>query len=410
MEKGHVLVSLDMGTTKICVMVGEATTEHLDILGLGVVPSRGLRRGVVINIDEAVDAIRNAVHQAEVMSGFQIRSAYVGIAGGHIKSMNSSGVIAISRGHEITQMDIDRAIDAARAVSIPNDREVIHVIPQSFKVDDQDGVGNPVGMLGTRLEVEVHLVSGAVASAQNLIKSVEKAGLGVADVMLEPIASGRATLTEDEMDLGVILVDMGGGTTDIAVYTNGSIRHTSVLAMGSAQITNDIAIGLRTPISQAEELKCKFGHTNAEAIATSEYLEVPGVAGRPARRVPRIALAEIITPRVEEILSLARREVQKSGFGDRLAGGIVLTGGGAKLTGITETTERVFDLPARIGLPLGLGGLKEVGADPSYATASGLLMLALDWGSSGGSLSKLSDGNLFKRITERMKRWLDGLL
>lgn len=410
MDKGQVIVGLDLGTTKICAMVAEISGEHLDVVGLGVVPSKGLRRGVIVNIDEAVDAIRSAVHQAEVMSGYQIRNAFVGIAGGHIKGMNSNGVIAISRGHEITQADIDRAVDAARVVSISNDREVIHVIPQSFKVDDQEGIHNPIGMMGTRLEVEVHLVTGAIASAQNLIKSVEKAGLGVVDVMLEPIASGRAVLTDDETDLGVILIDMGGGTTDIAIYSNGSVRHTSVLALGSTQLTNDIAIGLRTPIAQAEELKCKFGRAILEGISPNEYLEVPGVGGRPARRMPRLALAEIIMPRMEEMLTLARREVQKGGLGDRMAGGLVLTGGGSKLAGVSELAERVFDLPVRIGLSTGLGGLKEVGADPAFSTGAGLLLLAMDWGGPQASINKLTDGNLFKRLTERMKRWIDGLL
>ncbi len=409
MDKGNTIVSLDLGTTKICALVGELSGDHLDVVGVGMVPSKGLRRGVVINIDETVEAVRAAVNAAEVMSGYRIKSAYVGIAGGHIKSMNSSGVVAISRGREITQMDIDRAIETARVVSIPNDREVIHVIPQSFAIDDQEGIHNPIGMMGSRLEVEVHLVTGAVASAQNLIKSVEKAGLGVADVMLEPIASGRAVLTDDEMDLGVILIDMGGGTTDIAVYTGGSIRHTSVLAIGSAQITNDIAIGLRTPIIQAEELKCNFGRATTDGISPTDQLEVPGVGGRPARRVPLVALVEIITPRLEEILTLARREVQKSGFSDRLAGGIVLTGGGSKIVGITEIAEKVFDLPARIGTAMGVGGLKEISADPIYATGAGLLLLAMDWGGSSASFTKLSDGNLFRRLTERMKRWLEGI-
>lgn len=370
--KKDVIVGLDIGTTKICSIVGEITDNGIDIVGIGTHPSSGLRKGVVINIDSTVESIKRAVEEAELMAGCEIRTAYVGIAGGHISSLNSHGIVAI-KDNEITENDVRRVIEAAKAVAIPLDREVIHVIPQEFIIDDQDGIKEPVGMCGVRLESKVHIVTGAVSSAQNIVKSCNKAGISVAELVLEPIASAEAVLTADERELGVVLVDIGGGTTDIAVYSQGSLVHTAVLAVGGNHITNDIAVGLRTPQNEAEKIKLKHGCAMASMVSPDETIEVPGVGGRKPRTVLRKLLAEIIEPRIEEIFSLVSREVAKSGYQDLVASGIVLTGGASILEGMPELAEFVFDMPVKRGMPLGLGGLKDVVNSPKFATAVGLL-------------------------------------
>ncbi|MBI2605858.1 MAG: cell division protein FtsA [Deltaproteobacteria bacterium] len=371
-QRKDVIVGLDIGTTKICAIVGETTENGIDIVGIGTHPSSGLRKGVVINIDSTVESIKKAIEEAELMAGCEIRTAYVGIAGGHISSLNSHGIVAI-KDNEITENDVKRVTEAAKAVAIPLDREVIHVIPQEFIIDDQDGIKEPVGMCGVRLEAKVHIVTGAVSSAQNIVKSCNKAGIAVAELVLEPIASAEAVLTADERELGVVLVDIGGGTTDIAIYSQSSLVHTAVLAVGGNHITNDIAVGLRTPQNEAEKIKLKHGCAMASMVNPDETIEVPGVGGRKPRTVLRKLLAEIIEPRIEEIFSLVQREVVKSGYQDLVASGIVLTGGASILEGMPELAEFIFDMPVKRGMPLGLGGLKDVVNSPKFATAVGLL-------------------------------------
>jgi cell division protein FtsA len=373
--KDNVIVGLDIGTTKIGVVIGEVSEESQpNIIGVGMAHSDGLRKGVVVNIDKTVNAIEKAVEEAELMAGIDVDSVFVGIAGGHIKSINSKGVVAITNANnEITAEDVERVIEQAKAVAIPMDREIVHVIPQEFIVDEQTGIKEPVGMSGVRLEVEAHVVTGAITSAANIYKSVEKAGLNVLDLVLEPLASSYAVLTPDERELGVGLVDMGGGTTDIAIFFDDAIRHTAVVSLGGKNVTSDIAIGIRTPIEQAEEIKKKYGIALASLVRKDEYVEVPGVGGRESREVSRAVLASIIEPRLEEIFSLVQREIKRSEFADMLGAGLVLTGGGALLEGISDIAEQVFDMPVRIGRPGGFGGLTDTVKSPIWATAVGLI-------------------------------------
>ncbi|MBW2474772.1 MAG: cell division protein FtsA [Deltaproteobacteria bacterium] len=401
-KRENLIVGLDIGTTKICAIVGAMTDEGLDVVGIGTSPSRGLRKGVVINIESTVNAIRKAIQEAELMAGCEIKSVFAGIAGGHIKGINSQGVIAI-KNREVTTEDVRRVIDAAKALAIPMDREVIHILPQEFIIDDQDGIKEPLGMSGVRLEARVHIVTGAVASAQNIIKSCNKAGVDVGDIVLEQLASSEAVLTPDEKDLGVALVDVGGGTTDIAIFVDGAIKHTSVLSLGGNHLTNDIAVGLRTPTAEAEKIKQVSGCCLASMVGKDETIEVPSVGGREPRILSRQLLAEILEPRVEEIFTLVNREIVKSGFEDLIASGVVLTGGSAILPGMPELAEQIFDLPVRRGTPTDIGGLTDVVNSPIYATGVGLVK----YGSRNMQTRNFVIGqeNLFDRVTRRMKEW-----
>ncbi len=374
--KKNIVVGLDIGTTKISAIVGEISEDGIDIIGIGTHPSQGLRKGVVINIESTVESIKKAVKEAELMAGCVIDRAYVGIAGAHISSLNSHGVVAI-KDKEITAQDVQRVISAAKAVAIPQDREILHVIPQEFIIDDQDGIKEPVGMSGVRLEAKVHIVTCAVSSAQNIIKSCNKAGLQVEELILEPIASAEAVLSNDELELGVMLVDVGGGTASIATFSQGSLAHTAVLAIGGNHITNDIAVGLRTPQHEAEKIKLRYGCAMASLVSESETIDVPGVGGRKARTVPRKLLAEIIEPRLEELFSLIHKELQKSGLQDLVASGVVLTGGTPMMEGIPELAEFIFDMPVKRGVPYGVGGLSYVVSSPKFATGVGLLKYAV---------------------------------
>jgi len=398
----NLIVGLDIGTTKICCIVGNMTDEGLEVVGIGTSQSKGMRKGVVINIESTVSAIQKAIREAELMAGCEIKSVFAGIAGGHIKGMNSQGVIAI-KNREVTSEDLQRVIDAAKAIAIPMDREVMHILPQEFIIDDQDGIREPLGMSGVRLEAKVHIVTGAVASAQNIIKSCNRAGVDVADIVLEQLASSEAVLSSDEKELGVALVDIGGGTADIAIYSEGAIKHTSVLSIGGDHLTNDIAVGLRTPMAEAEKIKQSYGCCLTSMVGKDETIEVPSVGGREARILSRQLLAEILEPRVEEIFSLVNREIAKSGYADLIASGVVITGGSAILPGMPELAEQIFNLPVRRGKPLDIGGLTDVVNSPIFATGVGLVK----YGSVNTQAQnfKIGEKNVFERVAERMKAW-----
>ena len=410
-KRENIIVGLDIGTTKICAIVGEIKDTlrsdglpGVDIIGIGISPSRGLRKGVVVNIESTVESIKRAVEEAELMAGVQIQAVYAGIAGGHIKGFNSRGLVAV-KDREVTPADVRRVIDAARAVSIPLDREVLHVLPQEFIVDDQDGIKDPLGMAGVRLEAEVHIITGAVTSAQNIIKSVNRAGLEVLDIILQPLASSEAVLTPEERDLGVTLVDIGGGTTDIATFVDGGVWHTAVLALGGNHLTSDVAIGLRTPMADAEKIKIKYGCAMTSMIKGDETIDVPSVGGRPSRVLTRQILAEIVEPRAEEIFGLVGREIKRTGYEDRIASGIVITGGSSMMKGMVEVAERVLDLPVRRGAPIDLGGLSDVVNSPMYATGVGLILYALRT-QGEREVRRNRDRKLFTRLTGRMREWV----
>lgn len=372
----NLIVGLDIGTTKICCVVADLQPDgRLDIIGIGTHSSRGLRKGVVIDIDSTVESMRMAVEEAEMMAGVEINMVYAGIAGGHIKSGNSNGVVA-TKNNEVTAADIQRVLDAARAQNVPMDREIIHVIPQEFILDGQDGIKEPLGMSGVRLEARVHIVTGAVASAQNIIKCINRCGLDVGDIILEQLASAETVLTSDEKELGVCLLDIGGGTTDIAIFSEGHIKHTAVLAIGGDHITNDIAVGLRTPTREAEALKRKYGCALSSLVDPEETIDVPSIGERKPRSLARHILAEIIEPRVEELFTLVNREISRSGFEEQITAGVVLTGGSAITEGMVELAEEVFIKPVRRGLPQGIGGLTDVVSSPIYSTAVGLVQFA----------------------------------
>jgi len=404
-KKDQLVVGLDIGTTKVCAIIGERNAEgRIEIIGLGTCPSKGLRKGVVVNIDSTVDTIKRAVEEAELMAGTEIHSVYAGIAGGHIKSLNSRGVVAV-KDREVSRGDVARVIDAARAISIPLDREVLHVFPQEYIVDDQDGIKDPIGMSGVRLEAEVHIVTGAVASVHNIIKSCNRAGLEVKDIVLEPFASSLSVLTPEEQELGVALVDLGGGTSDLVIFLDGSIWHTSVLALGGNNISNDISVGIRTPISEAERIKIKYGCAKTALVRDDETIEVPSVGGREPRILSRQILSEIIEPRVEELFSLIKREIVKTGYEDIIASGLVVTGGTALMDGVVEVAEEVMQLPARLGKPRDIGGLVDVVSSPMYATAIGLVQYGFE-NLAGPALAAPTDEGLFNKVWARMKRWL----
>ncbi|MDX2496825.1 MAG: cell division protein FtsA [Desulfobacterales bacterium] len=398
----NIIVGLDIGTTKICAVVGEKTGDKINIVGIGTHPSIGLRKGVVVNIESTVESIQKAVEEAELMAGCEISSVYAGIAGGHITGFNSRGIVAI-KGPEVTQQDVDRVIDAARAVAIPMDREVIHVIPQEFIIDDQGGIQNPVGMSGVRLEAKIHIVTGAVTSAHNIVKCANRSGLDVCDIVLEPLASGEAVLTDEEKDVGTALLDLGGGTSDLAIFSGKNIKHTFVLSLGGSNLTNDISIGLRASMAEAEKIKKKYGTCVARSINSEETIEVPGMGGRKPRKLPRQILGEILEPRVEEIFTLIKREIFRAGMDKIVTSGVVLTGGSSLLEGIEDIAETVFDLPSRLGRPRGISGLTDVVNNPMYATAVGLVLY-------GARIQpkkkfRIRDTNIFNRVMTRMKRW-----
>jgi cell division protein FtsA len=398
----NLIVGLDIGTTKICCVVGEANGRDINIIGIGTHPSEGLRKGVVVNIESTVESIQKAVEEAELMAGCEISSVYAGIAGGHITGFNSRGIVAI-KGPEITPSDVERVIDAARAVAIPMDREVIHVLPQEYIVDDEAGIQNPVGMAGVRLEAKIHIVTGAVTSAHNIVKCANRAGLDVCDIVLESLASGEAVLDREEKQLGTALIDIGGGTSDLAIFSGQNIKHTFVLALGGDNLSKDIAVGLRAPIAEAEKIKKKYGSCLAAAISSQETIEVPGMGGRTARNLPRQILGEILEPRMEEIFRLIKREIYRSEMENYIASGVVITGGTSLLEGATEIAEAVFGLPTRLGKPCCISGLKDVVNNPMYATGVGLVM----YGARKAPTRKfrIRDRNIFNSIVQRMKKW-----
>ena len=400
-----------MGTTKICTVITERNdTGGLDVIGVGAAPSKGLRKGVVVNVDATVEAIRQSVADAEEMAGAEIAAVYAGIAGGHVRGSNSRGVVAVAgRDREVSAADVERAVDAARAVNLSQDREIIHVLPQTYVVDEQDGVREPIGMSGVRLEVEVHMVTGAVASVQNVVRSVNRAGLEIRDIVLEPLASAESVLYPDERELGVVLIDVGGGTSDVAFFREGAVWHTAILPLGGDHITNDIAIGLRTPATDAEELKRRYGCALTALVSAEESIDVPSVGGRPARALSRQILAEIIQPRVEEIFGLVARELARAGRTDATAG-IVVTGGTSIMDGVPEVAEAVFDLPVRRGVPESVGGRTDLVKSPMHATGVGLAL----WGARHGATSALREtaggGGPVSRIARRVAGWFGEIL
>ena len=404
MGKTEFVVGLDIGTTKICVVVGEVRPEGgVDIVGIGTSPSTGLRKGVVVKIEQTVQSIQAALEEAELMAGCEIRSVYAGIAGSHIKGFNSHGVIAIRDG-AVAPKDVERVMEAARAIAIPMDREVLHTLPQEYIVDEQHGIVDPLGMSGVRLEVHVHIVTGAVTSAENLVRSCQRAGLNVSNIVLESLASARAVLTQEERELGIVLVDIGGGTTDIAILNNDAIRYTGALPLGGQNLTNDIAYGLRTPMASAEEIKIKHGCALKDLVHPNETIEVPSVGGREARSMSRYTLAEICQPRMAEILSLVDLELTRSGYKNLAAAGVVLTGGTALMEGCQELGEDIFNMPTRIGFPRNVGGLRDVVNSPKYATAVGLLCYGAEKEGAPDTI-RIRDKNVFNRIFDIMKKW-----
>jgi cell division protein FtsA len=408
MTDEQIFVGLDIGTTKIAAVIARLDEYNmLNIAGVGTSPSYGLRRGTVINIEKTVQSIKKANEQAQLMAGTHINRVYAGIAGDHIRSINSKGVIAVSgKDRIITQNDIDRVVDAAKAIALPMDREIIHILPQEFIVDEQDGIKNPLGMAGTRLECEVHIVTAATASVQNIINCVRQAGYSVDEMVLEPYASSLAVLDEDELDLGVAIMDIGGGTSDLAVFFDGSIRYTSVIGLGGQHVTNDISHGLRTPMEQAEEIKMKYGCASQDMIDQEELIMVPGIHGRAQREIARSVLSAIIEPRMEEIFSMALRELEKSDVYNSLGAGVVLTGGASLLPGTVELAEKVLGLPVKIGTPTVSGGLVDTIKSPIYATAVGLIHYAIKSTPEEGKYSK--DG-LLKRMGDYIKELFDDL-
>jgi cell division protein FtsA len=402
----NLIVGLDIGTSKVVAIVAEVSHDSgMEVIGIGSHPSRGLKKGVVVNIESTVQSIQRAVEEAELMAGCQIHSVYAGIAGSHIRSLNSHGIVAI-RESEVNQGDVDRVIDAARAVAIPADQKILHILPQEFIIDKQEGIREPIGMSGVRLEAKVHMVTGAVSAAQNIIKCVRRCGLEVDDIILEQLASSYAVLTDDEKELGVCLVDIGGGTTDIAVFTDGAIRHTAVIPIAGDQVTNDIAVALRTPTQYAEEIKIKYACALTQLASPQETIEVPSVGDRPPRRLARQTLAEVVEPRYEELLSLIQAELRRSGFEDLIAAGIVLTGGSSKMEGVVDLAEEIFHMPVRLGSPQYVTGLVDVVRNPIYATGVGLLLFGDQHRNERGGES-LAGGNA-TGVWERMKSWFKG--
>jgi len=402
----NLIVGLDIGTSKVVAIVGEMSpTGEIEIIGIGSCRSRGLKKGVVVNIESTVHSIQRAVEEAELMAGCEIHSVYAGIAGNHIRSLNSHGIVAI-RDNEVSVGDVDRVIDAARAVAIPADQKMLHILPQEFIIDNQEGIKEPIGMSGVRLEAKVHMVTGAVSAAQNIIKCVRRCGLEVDDIILEQLASSYAVLTDDEKDLGVCLVDIGGGTTDLAVFADGSIHHTAVIPIAGDQVTNDIAVALRTPTQHAEDIKVRYACALTQLANSDETIEVPSVGDRPARRLARQTLAEVVEPRYEELFTLVRSELQRSGYEDLIAAGIVLTGGSSKMEGVVELAEEIFHMPVRIGVPQYVSGLSDVVKNPIYSTGVGLLLFGQRQARESMQTVHLDSG--MRSVFERMKNWFQG--
>lgn len=404
-ETKNLIVGLDIGTSKIATIVAETRPEGgFEVIGMGSAPSRGLRKGVVVNIESTVNAIQRALEEAELMADVKIREVWTGIAGSHIKSFNSHGMVAV-KDREVSQTDVDRVVETAQAIPIPTDQQILHVLNQEFVIDGQEDVREPLGMSGVRLEVKVHIVTGAVSAAQNIMKCVRRCGLEVNDLILQPLASAMAVLSEDERDLGVCLADVGGGTTDLAVFTQGAIRHTAVIPIAGDQITNDIAMALRTPTKEAEEIKRRHGCALRELAEAQEMIEVPGVGDRGPRKLSRQTLAEVIEPRVEELYSLIQAELRRSGFEELLSSGIVITGGSAAMQGMVELGEEVFHMPVRLGLPAYSGGLSEVIRNPRFSTGVGLLMAGLQQ-RERQQIAKMQGGSV-KHVIERMRKWFE---
>ena len=402
-ETKNLIVGLDIGTSKIVAIVAEVKPEgRYEVIGMGSHPSRGLKKGVVVNIETTVNAVQRALEEAELMADCKIREVYTGIAGSHIKSFNSHGMVAI-KDKEVSRLDVERVMETAKAVNILNDQQVLHVLNQEFIIDGQEDVREPIGMSGIRLEVKVHIVTGAVSAAQNIMKCVRRCGLEVRDLVLQPLASAMAVLSEDEKDLGVCLVDIGGGTTDIAVFTHGAIRHTAVIPIAGDQITNDIAMALRTPTKDAEDIKCRFGCALRAMADPHEMVEVAGVGDRGTRQLSRQTLAEVIEPRVEELYSMVQAELRRSGFEELLSSGIVITGGSSSLQGMVELGEEIFHMPVRLGLPHYRGSLEEVVLTPRCSTGIGLIVAGMEQ-FQRHQHTRLQ-GNSFKRIFERMRSW-----
>jgi len=403
-EYKDLVVGLDIGTSKISCLVAEVRPDgSLNVIGLGTHPSSGLRRGVVVNIEATVDAISRVIQEVELMADCKITDVYTGIAGSHIKSFNSNGMVAI-KDKEVTPMDVERVIEVARAMPIPADQQILHILTQEFIIDGQDGVREPIGMSGVKLEVKVHIVTGAVSAAQNVIKCVRRCGLEVMDLILQPLASSYATLSEDEKGLGVCLVDIGGGTTDLAVFTQGAIRHTAVIPVAGDQITNDIAMALRTPTAEAEEIKIRHGVAMSSLADPAEMIEVPGVGDRPPRRLSRQALADVIEPRVSELFELVQSELRRSGYEELLSSGLVLTGGASVMDGMVELGEEIFHLPVRVGAPQYAGGLADVVSQPRYATAMGLIAEGIAQRRRG---IQARETRSFRHVFGRMKSWFE---
>ncbi len=401
-DSKNLIVGLDIGTSKIVAIVAEVTEDGLNVIGMGTQPSRGLKKGVVVNIEATMGSIQRVLEEAELMADCRISEVYTGIAGSHIRSLNSSGMVAIKE-KEVTQADIDRVVDTAKAIAIPNDQQVLHILPQEFIIDGQEDVREPLGMSGVRLEVKVHIVTGAVSAVENITKCVRRCGIEVRDIILQPLASAKAVLNDDEKELGVCLMDIGGGTTDIAVFAGGAIRHTAVIPIAGDQVTNDIAMTLRTPTKEAEELKLRYGCALRQLADPNEVIEVPGVGERAPRKLSRPMLAEVIEPRIEELYSLVQAELRRSGFEELLSSGIVLTGGSALLAGMTELGEEVFHLPVRVGIPSYVGGLSEVVRNPRYATSVGLLLEGREQFMRGEAARAQVSG--IGGVAERMRQW-----
>lgn len=402
----NLIIGLDIGTSKVVAIVGEIKLNGgIEIIGIGSHPSRGLKKGVVVNIESTVQSIQRAVEEAELMAGCEIHSVFAGIAGSHIRSLNSHGIVAI-RDKEVTQGDVERVIDAARAVAIPADQKILHILPQEFIIDEQEGIRDPVGMSGVRLEARVHMVTGAVSAAQNIVKCVRRCGLEADDLILEQLASSYSVLSEDEKELGVCLVDIGGGTTDMAVFTGGAIRHTAVIPIAGDQVTNDIAVALRTPTQHAEEIKIKYACALTQLATSDETIEVPSIGDRPPRRLSRQTLAEVVEPRYEELMTLIQAELRRSGFEDLIAGGVVLTGGSSKMEGVIDLAEEVFHMPVRLGVPQYVSGLVDVVRNPIYSTGVGLLLFGQKNRAHGGN--ELAGDSGLKAVWDRMKSWFQG--
>ena len=403
----NIIVGLDIGTTKITAVVGEMMDDEINIIGVGSHPSTGLRKGSVVNIESTVDSLRKAIEEAELMAGCDISSVYVGIAGNHIKGFNSHGIIAI-KGREIMQADVERVIDAAKAVAIPTDREILHVIPQEFIVDDMESIQNPVGMTAIRLEAKIHIVTGAVSSARNIVKCCNKAGLEVCDLVLESLASGQAVLTTEEKELGCVLADMGGGTTDLALFKDNNVKYIYELTVGGHNLTNDISIGLRTPLPEAEKIKIEHGTCVPQNVKAGSTIEVPAVGGRAPKKLPKGILAEILEPRVEEIFSLLKKELFSNGLENSFPAGFVLTGGSVVMDGISEIAETVFTVPVRIGEPNKIGGLKDIVKNPAYATGVGLVIFGSNASCKVDFKETKAQG--FSSILTRMKQWFKDII